>query len=121
MKKGEANVTRAIHKRRAVERGRRISNATISLILSFVVTAAAQSERINQEGRILGPAPVARSPTLFNTAHADAIISATQIFPVTNPWNQGISRRPLLSNSATMIAQLKSGLSSGWQTILNGP
>jgi hypothetical protein len=58
MKKGEAKVTRAIHKRRAVERGRRICNATISLILRFVVTAAAQSERINQEGRILGPRPV---------------------------------------------------------------
>jgi hypothetical protein len=114
MRLGEA---RPILKRRAVERGRKISNATISLILSFVVTAAAQSERINQEGRILGPAPIVTTPTLFNTAQADAIVSAMQIFPVTNPWNEDISRRPLLSNSATMISQLKSDLSSTRQTL----
>src|SRR5712671_6450354 len=106
-----------IEKRQAVDRGRRISNATISLILSFVVTAAAQSERINQEGRILGPAPVVTTPMLFNTPQADAIVSAMQIFPVTNPWNEDISRRPLLSNSAAMITQLKSDLSSSRQTL----
>jgi hypothetical protein len=82
MKSGEAIIP--IQKRRAVERGRRISNATISVILSFVVTAAAQSERINQEGRILGPALVVTTPTLFNTPQAGAIVSAMQIFPMTN-------------------------------------
>ena len=56
MKRREAHVLRPIRQRKAIERGRRISNATISLILSFVVTAAAQSERINQESRILGSA-----------------------------------------------------------------
>src|SRR5947209_1701325 len=115
MKSGEAIIP--IQKRRAVERGRKISNATISLVLSFVVTAAAQSERINQEGRILGPPPAVTTPTLFNTPEADAIVSAMQIFPVTNPWNEDISRRPLLPNSATMIAQLKTDLSSSRQTL----
>src|SRR6266513_3043219 len=115
MKSGEAIIP--IQKRCAVECGRKISNATISLVLSFVVTAAAQSERINQEGRILGPAPVVTAPTLFNTTQADAIVSAMQIFPVTNPWNEDISRRPLLSNSATMISQMKSDLSSSRQTL----
>src|SRR3989440_9967275 len=102
---------------RRVHLGRRISNATVSTILSFVVTAAAQSERINQEGRILGPAPVVTAATLFNTPQADAVVSAMQIFPVTNPWNEDISRRPLLSNSAAMITQLKSDLSSSRQTL----
>lgn len=113
MKTGEA---RPIQKRKAVERGRKISNATISLILSFVVTAAAQ-ERINQEGRILGPAPVVTTPILFNTPQADAIVSAMQIFPVTNPWNEDISRRPLLATSSTMITQLKTDLSASRQTL----
>src|SRR5256714_5837740 len=124
MKKGEANAhprtlnfQRPIEKRRAVDLGRRISNTTVSLILSFVVTAAAAQERINQEGRILGPAPVVTTPTLFNTSQADAIVSTMQIFPVTNPWNEDISRRPLLSNSAAMIAQLKSDLSASRQTL----
>jgi hypothetical protein len=113
----EKYIQSGIEKLRRVHRGRRISNAAISLVLSFVVTAAAQSERINQEGRILGPAPVVTTPTLFNTPQADAIVSAMQIFPVTNPWNEDISRRPLLSNSAAMIAQLKSDLSSSRQTL----
>src|SRR2546423_1244247 len=124
MKKGEANAhprtlnfQRPIQKRRVVDLGRRISNTTVSIILSFVVTAAAQSERINQEGRILGPAPVVTTPTLFNTPQADAIVSAMQIFPVTNPWNEDISRRPLLANSGTMIAQLKYDLSSTRQPL----
>ena len=114
MKTGEV---RPIQQRKAVERGRKISNLTVSLILSCVVTAAAQSERINQEGRILGPAPIVTTPTLFNTPQADAIVSAMQIFPVTNPWNEDISRRPLLSNSATMISQLKTDLSASRQTL----
>src|SRR6266849_2294378 len=124
MKTGEANAQRStsnaqrpIQNRRAVERSRRISNATISLVLSFVVTAAAQSERINQEGRILGPAPVVTTPTLFNAPEADAIVAAMQIFPVTNAWNEDISRRPLLSNSDAMIAQLKSDLAASRQTL----
>ncbi len=86
-------------------------------ITSIATPVAAQTERINQEGRILGPAPVVTAPTLFNTAQADAIVSAMQILPVTNPWNEEISRRPLLSNSATMIAQLQSDLSSSRQTL----
>src|SRR5438132_3420143 len=102
---------------RHVHLGRKISTRTVTLILSFVVTAAAQSDRINQEGRILGPAPVVTTPTLFNTPQADAIVSAMQIFPVTNPWNEDISRRPLLSNSATIISQLKTDLSSTRQTL----
>ena len=46
-----------------------------------------RGERINQEGRILGPAPQVARPTLFNTPEADAVVSAMQIMPVTNPWN----------------------------------
>ena len=87
------------------------------VVTSTITPAAAQSERINQEGRILGPPPIVASPTLFNTPQADAIVSAMQIFPVTNPWNEDISRRPVLSNSAAMIAQIKADLSSSRQTL----
>ena len=67
--------------------------AAVYLLLTFVV-AIARAERINQEGRILGPAPVVTTPILFNTPQADAIVSAIQIMPVTNAWNEDISRRP---------------------------
>ena len=67
---------------------------------------AAASGRINQEGRILGPLPVVTNAVLFDTNGADAVVSAMQIFPVTNPWNECISNRPVLSNSTAMIAQI---------------
>src|SRR5438270_2419640 len=97
---------------------RRRAFALTLVLATFVVTfAGARAERINQEGRILGPAPVVTTPTLFNTLQGDAIVSATQIFPVTNPWNEDISRRPLLANSDAMIAQIKADLSANRQTL----
>ena len=44
--------------------------------LALAISLPARAERINQEGRILGPAPVATTPTLFNTPEADAIVAA---------------------------------------------
>jgi hypothetical protein len=80
----------------------------VAVIATSTITfASAHAERINQEGRILGPAPVVTTPTLFNTPGGDAIVAAMQIFPVTSAWNEDISQRPLLSNSAQMISQLK--------------
>ena len=72
----------------------------------------APGERINQEGRLLGPPPGVTNSILFNTTNADAVVSAMQIFPVTNPWNEDISRRPLLPNSDAMIAQINSDVGS---------
>jgi hypothetical protein len=85
------------------------------LILCAALTARA--ERINQEGRILGPAPVVTNAILFNTTNADAVLSAMQIFPVTNPWNECISNRPVLPNSAAMISQITNDLATNRQTL----
>jgi hypothetical protein len=112
----EKHIQSQIGKRGAIDRGRRISSALTATILNFVVTASG-GQRINQEGRILGPAPVVTAPTLFDTSAADSTVAAMQIFPVTNPWNEDISRRPVLSNSDAMIAQLKSDLSASRQTL----
>jgi hypothetical protein len=77
----------------------------------------ASAERINHEGRILGPLPVVTAPTLFNTTAAEAVVSAMQIMPVDSPWNEDVSRRPVLANSDAMIAQIKADLSSTRQTL----
>jgi hypothetical protein len=90
---------------------------SVALLILLVAAGAARAERINQEGRILGPAPAVTPPLLFNTPQADAVISAMQIFPLTSPWNEDISRRLLLSNSAAMIGQIKADLSSSRQTL----
>src|SRR6267142_6811245 len=84
--------------------------ARLGIAIVFLAAQAASAARINQEGRILGPPPVVTSPILFNTLDADAIVSALQIFPVTNPWNEDISRRPVLANSDAMIARINSDL-----------
>jgi hypothetical protein len=41
-----------------------------------------------------------------------------QIFPVTNPWNEDISRLPLLTNSDAMIAQIISDLATNRRTLI---
>lgn len=97
------------------KKGRCRCIAAILLTSTFAFTA--QAERINHEGRILGPAPVVTTPTLFNTPQGDTIISAMQIMPRDSAWNEDISRLPLLSNSVAMIAQIKSDLSVNRQNL----
>ena len=87
------------------------------LLLLLTIAQLARAERINHEGRILGAAPVVTSPTLFNTAAADAIVSAMQIMPRDNPWNEDISRRPVHPSSDAIIAQITSDLSSSRRTL----
>jgi hypothetical protein len=86
-------------------------------VIVFSLATSTAAERINQEGRILGPEPVVAEPILFNTTTADSTVAAMQIMPVTSAWNEDISRRPLLANSDAMIAQVKSDLSSSRQTL----
>jgi hypothetical protein len=84
----------------------------ISVIAALGFAHDASAERINHEGRILGPLPAVTNAVLFNTPEADAIVSAMQVFPVTSAWNEDISRRPVLSNSDAMIAQIVADLRS---------
>src|SRR5260221_14023200 len=82
-------------------------------VATFVLCALvfhSPAERIDHEGRILGPLPVVTNSILFNTTNADAVLSAMQIFPVTNAWNEDISHRPVLANSDAMIEQIVSDL-----------
>jgi hypothetical protein len=83
----------------------------------FVSLPIAAAERINHEGRILGSIPVVTNSLLFNTPQADAVISALQLFPPSNAWNEDISRRPLLSNSAGMVTQVINDLASNRRTL----
>ena len=91
---------------------------TISVWLLYIIGSQAANERINQEGRILGPPPAVSAPILFNTSNADSVVSAMQIFPVTNPWNEDISRRPLLANSDAMISQITNSLPPSHWTLV---
>jgi hypothetical protein len=74
--------------------------------------------RINQEGRILGPLPVVTNAILFDISNADAVVSAMQIFPVSNAWNERIFFLPVLTNSDAMIAQIMSNLATNRRTLI---
>ena len=80
------------------------------IVLIFVCAPRLSAERINQEGRILGALPVVTNAILFNTSNADAVVSALQIYPVTNPWNECISNRPVLVNSDAMMININTNL-----------
>jgi hypothetical protein len=43
-------------------------------------------------------------PVLFNTPEADKVLAALQVFPPDSPWNEDVSKLPLLPNSKKMIA-----------------
>ena len=87
----------------------------ILLVTCWPVWAA--GERINHEGRALGPVPVVKTPLLFNTPEADAVVAAMQIMPVDSPWNEDISKRPLLPNSDAMIARITADLAPNRRTL----
>ena len=92
--------------------GNKVWCGLLAILLSSTLAFTVRAERINQEGRILGPPPVVTTPTLFNTPAGDAVVSAMQIMPRDSAWNEDISQRPLLSNSNAMISQIISDLAA---------
>ena len=83
-----------------------VAGSIFMLATLLMLARLAQAERINQEGRIMGALPVVTNAILFDTNNADAVVAAMQIFPVTHPWNERISNRPVLVNSGAMIGQI---------------
>jgi hypothetical protein len=50
--------------------------------------------------------PSITKPVMFDTPEADAILSALEVFPPDNPWNQVVSKWPLHANSKNIIASI---------------
>jgi len=50
--------------------------------------------------------PPITAPVMFNTPEADAILSALEVFPPDNPWNQVVTDWPLHPNSQNIIASI---------------
>lgn len=83
----------------------------------WMIPFGLKAQRINHAGRILGDLPSLSQPISFNTPESDDVVSRLQIFPVDNAWNEDISRRPLLTNSAAMMAQIVNDLASSRRTL----
>ena len=43
---------------------------------------------------------------MFNTPEADRILTALQVFPPDNPWNEDISKRPVHPDSKRLVASV---------------
>lgn len=50
--------------------------------------------------------PPVTTPVMFNTVAADRILAALQVFPPDNPWNEDISKLPVLGNSQAIVASI---------------
>src|SRR3954447_16810722 len=72
-------------------------------LLALGVGLATAAEK-HSSGRDLPAMPEIKQPVMFNTPEADRILSAMQVFPVNNPWNEDISKLPVLPNSKKIIA-----------------
>lgn len=85
----------------------------VVLLVCAFAAAFGADERINHEGRLLGPllsVPDGATPILFNTQEADAIVDSLQIMPRDSAWNEDISGRPVAANSAAMLANISEDL-----------
>ena len=64
-------------------------------------------------------APRVDAPVLFDTPEADRILSAMQIFPPDNPWNEDISNRPVHPDSAAIIRSIGADAPLGYNLDMN--
>jgi len=81
--------------------------------LVAAVTVQASQEETQPSGRGAVAAaqprpkmPEVTKPVMFNTAEADRILEALQVFPPDNPWNADISNWPLHPDSKNIIASI---------------
>lgn len=64
-------------------------------------------------------APRVTAPVLFGTPEADRILGALQIFPPDNAWNEDISHRPVLPDSAAIIRSIGADAPLGYNLDMN--
>lgn len=77
------------------------------LLLLPVFCHAADSSDPARPARIrAAKMPDLTAPVLFNTPAADAIVSALEIFPPDNAWNQRVTDWPVHPNSASLVASV---------------
>ena len=83
-----------------------------TLVLALAGTPAlAQAEkdsRRHSSGRPLPKMPKVTRPVMFDTPEADRILSALQVFPADNPWNQDVSAWPVHPDSEAIVASIGS-------------
>src|SRR4051812_14875437 len=80
--------------------------ATFLLLLPIFCHAADSSDPARLARIRAAKMPAITAPVPFNTPAADAIVSALEVFPPDNPWNQRVTDWPLHPNSAALVASV---------------
>lgn len=97
---------RPFESRVAVASSRLLVTLSIAAVLFGCVESSAQEGRRHSSGRTLPAMPAVKEPVMFDTPQADAILSAMQVYPSDNPWNQDVSKWPVHRNSRNIVASI---------------
>lgn len=88
------------------------SRAFTAVVLLALLAAGdaspAPARARHSSGRPLPAMPKFKQPVMFNSPEADAILAALQVFPADNPWNQDVSKLPVLRDSADIVGSIGS-------------
>jgi hypothetical protein len=84
-----------------------------AFILIAVIAAGVAADRKRT------PLPKFTQPVLFGTPEADRILTALQVFPPDNPWNQDISAMPVHADSSRIIASIGADKHLGYNLDMN--
>ena len=88
----------------------RVTRRLLVVFGGLAVTAFALATQAGDPSRLAriraAKMPGITRPVMFNTPEADAILSALEVFPPDNPWNQVVEDWPLHPNSKRMIASI---------------
>jgi hypothetical protein len=81
-----------------------LAGASLLLPPSGTLPFTVEGQVKHSSGRPLPAMPEIKEPVMFNTPEADKILTAMQVFPADNAWNEDISQRPVHPNSKNIIA-----------------
>src|SRR4026209_1497743 len=90
---------------------------TAMLLLAVFAAGATSAAGVPERKR--PSMPKITQSVLFGTPEADSILSAVQVFPPKNPWNQEIDKLPVQSGSARIIASIGAGKHLGYNLDMN--
>jgi hypothetical protein len=90
---------------------------TAMILLGMIVAGATVASDVRERKR--PPMPKITQSVLFGTPEADRILSALEVFPPENPWNQEIDRLTVQSNSARIIASIGADKHLGYNLDMN--
>jgi hypothetical protein len=78
----------------------------VAIVIISIAPLLAAEEKGRVEERKRPEMPEIKKPVLFNSADADKVLEAMQVFPADNPWNEDISKLPVHPNSKKIIAAI---------------